>query len=76
MTKEIDLHLMSVVEAKSYLKTYLNSLDKEVREVRVVHGYNNGTRLQHLVRKEFKHKRVKRKILEMNQGVTTFLLDQ
>jgi len=71
---EIDLHLMSVIEARKYLKTYLNNLDSHVREVRVVHGYSNGNKLQSFVRKEFGHKKIERKILEMNPGVTVLLL--
>lgn len=72
--KEIDLHNMSVIEARRYLKTIINSLDSSTKELRVIHGYKSGSDLQKMVRKEFKHKRVIRKILELNQGVTTLIL--
>lgn len=74
MVKEIDLHSMSVIESKKYLKTYLNTLGKGVVEVRVIHGYSSGTNLQKFVRKEFNHKRIERKILELNPGMTTFII--
>lgn len=74
-TKEIDLHNMSVTQARKYLKTFINSLDSNTKELRVIHGYKKGNQLQKMVRKEFKHKRVIRKILELNQGVTTLILD-
>lgn len=73
-TKEIDLHYMSVIEARKYLKTIINSLDTNTKELRVIHGYKRGNDLQKMVRKEFKHKRVTRKILELNQGVTILML--
>ncbi len=73
-TKEIDLHNMSIIEARKYLKTVINSLDANTKELRVIHGYKSGSDLQKMVRKEFKHKRVMRKILELNQGVTTLIL--
>ena len=60
--KEIDLHNMSVIEARNYLKKYINALGRGEFELKVIHGYRGGTDLQKFVRKEFKHKRVARKI--------------
>lgn len=73
-TREIDLHGMSVIEARRYLKTTLNSLPKHITTLRVIHGCNQGSELMKMVQKEFGHKRIERKILELNRGVTTFLL--
>ena len=73
-TIEVDLHGMTVVEARNHLIARLNKLPSHIREVRVIHGYNQGTNLQKVVRKEFKHKTIERKILELNQGITTFLI--
>jgi len=75
-TREIDLHQMSVGEARKYLKAELNALPKHIREVKVIHGYNRGTELQKFVRKDFGHKKIERKILELNQGITTFMIRQ
>ncbi len=74
MKREVDLHNMSVIEARRYLKTYLNNLPKEVDEIDVIHGFQSGTSLQKFVRKDFSHKRIDRKIIGLNHGVTTFLI--
>ncbi len=71
---EIDLHNMSVLEARKQLKTSLSALPKHIKEVRVIHGYRGGKELQKLVRKDFCHKRIDRKIMELNQGMTTFMI--
>lgn len=75
MKREIDLHQMSVIEAKRHLKTTINSLAREVDELDVIHGCHSGTALQVYVRKQFNHKRIEKKIIGMNQGVTTFMLN-
>jgi hypothetical protein len=74
MKREVDLHNMSVIEARRYLKMYLNNLPKEVDEIDVIHGFHNGTNLQTFVRKDFGNKRIDRKILGLNNGVTTFMI--
>jgi len=74
MKREVDLHNMSLIEARSYLKTYLNNLPKEVDEIDVIHGFHSGSHLQKLVRKDFGHKRIERKILGLNNGLTTFMI--
>lgn len=71
MRKEIDLHGMDYIEAKVFLKQYFDGLPKGNIEVLIVHGYRNGSRLQVLVRKEFKHVRIVRKFVELNPGHTT-----
>ena len=74
--REIDLHQMSVAEARKYLKSQLSTMPKHIKEVRVIHGYTRGKELQKFVRKEFSHKRIERKVLELNQGMTTLILKQ
>lgn len=71
MFYKIDLHDMTVAEAKRELDIELNHLHKSVREVEVVHGYRQGSALLKFVR-EYKHPKIKRKILSMNQGITIF----
>jgi DNA-nicking Smr family endonuclease len=73
-TRELDLHSMSVAEARKYLKSELNAMPKHIKEVRVIHGYRSGKELQTFIRKEFSHKRIEKKMLELNQGMTTFIL--
>ncbi len=70
---EIDLHGHTVESAGKLLNDTLKKLPKDVREVHVIHGYRQGTALRDLVRR-FRHPRVERKILGMNQGSTIFLI--
>ncbi len=70
----IDLHEFTVIDAKKRLQNFVTTAPKEVKEIIVIHGYNGGTALRDMVRKEFKHKRVERKCLSLNQGVTSLIL--
>ena len=74
MFKTIDLHGYSKVEAKAKLTNYINALPKGKYELTVIHGYSS-TILKNFVQKEFKHKKVIRKILTMNQGETIYMIE-
>ena len=70
---EIDLHGMYADDAKKYLNDQISRLPKGTLSVDVIHGYNQGTALKKMVM-AFKHERIERKIIGLNQGVTTFIL--
>lgn len=70
---EIDLHNETRDSGKRRLTAKLNSLPKGTDELVVIHGYHSGTVLRDMVR-SFKHPKVERKILGMNQGETIFLI--
>jgi DNA-nicking Smr family endonuclease len=70
---ELDIHGMTVQQAKKELQSVLKDCPKTVREVVVIHGYNGGKALQQYVR-GFKHPKVERIIIGMNSGSTTLLL--
>lgn len=72
--EEIDIHGMTVNEAISELDYFLEYVSEDTQEVIVVHGYNQGKRLLQMVRNEFQHKRIKRKMISMNPGITIFQL--
>lgn len=72
---EVDIHNMRREEAKRYLEHFLSSVNGSVKEVVVIHGYASGTVLQQMVRKSLKHYRIKQKILSLNPGITTLLLN-
>lgn len=72
---EVDIHNMRREEAKRYLEHFLSSVNGSVKEVVVIHGYASGTVLQQMVRKNLKHYRIKQKILSLNPGITTLLLN-
>lgn len=72
----IDLHEMTVAEAEYYLEKELDTLPEYVKVVEVVHGFHKGRAILNMVRKEFKHPRIKRKYLGFNGGVTRFELNK
>lgn len=70
---EVDLHGMDVAFAKGYLKEIIEfTSDKELL---VIHGYKSGNKVMNMVQKDFKHKRIKRKIKSLNRGITIFELE-
>lgn len=71
----IDLHGQTVESARKLLTARLKTLPKGVREVVVVHGYHGGVALQNMVR-GYRHFRIERKLLGLNQGETIFLIKQ
>lgn len=74
MVYKVDLHGLTVIEAKILLDKTIDLLSFEYDEVLVVHGYHSNV-LQNFVRKDYKHKRLKMKVLPFfNQGETTLML--
>ena len=73
VTMEIDLHNETRESGRKRLTAKLNSLPKGTQELVVIHGYHSGTVLRDMVR-SFKHPKVERKILGMNQGETIFVI--
>jgi DNA-nicking Smr family endonuclease len=71
---QLDIHGMNAFEAEEALKDFLDTLGGDVDEVVVVHGYKGGTVLRDMVRSTFRHKKIKRKLVSMNQGITIFLM--
>lgn len=69
----IDLHGLSVQDATGYLDIQLSYLPKKTKEVHINHGFNRGTALQKMVR-EYKNRRVIRKMLSINPGITIYIL--
>jgi DNA-nicking Smr family endonuclease len=74
--EEIDLHGMSVVEAKKVLEKLLASLPSNVKELRVIHGYFGGKELKNLVqsRNGLRSKRIMARKYTKNPGETILLL--
>lgn len=70
----IDLHEMTVAEAKYTLEKELNTAPCDIKIVEVIHGFHKGQEIMKMVRTEFRHPRIKRKYLTMNKGITRFEL--
>ncbi len=71
---EVDIHGMTVAEAKKALEQFLSTVPAGVMEVTVIHGCHMGNSLQKMVRTQLSHKRIARKILSMNNGITVLEL--
>lgn len=69
----IDIHGETKESAKQRLRDTLKTLPKNVDKLTVIHGYHNGKVLQETVRK-FKHPRIERIIVGLNQGETVYLI--
>lgn len=72
----VDLHDKTVLEAEYILSKELDTLPYYIKVVEVVHGYRKGQALLKMIRKDFKHPKIKRKYLTFNQGVTRLEIKQ
>lgn len=70
----VDIHNMYAPDAKKYLERLLKTVGSEVCEIEVIHGFHGGTVLQHLVRVEVRSKRILRRGIGLNPGVTVYYL--
>ena len=75
-TMTVDIHEMNAVDAKKYLERLLATCPNEIREIEVIHGYRSGNSLMETVRTGVRSKRILRRVLSMNPGVTTYLLKE
>ena len=71
---EINLHDMQVLEAEYYLDKFITTAPANIREIIVIHGYKKGQALLNMVRRDFKHPRIKEKVIPYNKGITLLFL--
>lgn len=71
---DVDLHGLTVEDAKFRLEHLLSSAPNNITEVRVIHGCNRGQALRDMVRLRLKHPRIAAKLLTLNPGETRLLL--
>lgn len=72
----IDLHDMERNEAEFYLEKAIDTAEPKIKEIVVIHGYRQGQVILNMVRKEFKHKRIEKKVIPFNKGITLIYLKQ
>ncbi|MCI8396193.1 MAG: Smr/MutS family protein [Clostridia bacterium] len=72
----LDLHDMQEDEARYYLEKAIDTAEPKIKEIVVVHGYRKGQIILNMVRKEFKHKKIERKEIPFNKGITLIYLKQ
>ena len=70
----IDLHDMQEQEARYYLEKAIDTAEDKIKEIVVIHGYRQGQVILNMVRKEFKHKRIEKKEIPYNKGITLIYL--
>ncbi len=73
MYYSVDIHSMTKIEAKVAIDNFIDSQTSFCQEIEVIHGYSS-TILRDYVRKQYRHKRVSRKILTTNPGITILVL--
>jgi len=74
-TVELNLHGMTVVQAKVAIDAKLRRANSSVYRLRLIHGYNSGTALRDMIRREYaSNPKVKRIELGLNQGITDLVL--
>ena len=72
---EIDLHGMTLDEARDALDEALRNTDMSVYRVRAIHGFNNGTAIQQMIRREYQmHFKVMRVAKGPSNGQTDLVL--
>jgi len=74
-TVEVNVHGMTVVQAQTAIDAKLRRANSSVYRLKIIHGYNSGTVLRDMIRKNYgKHPKVRRIELGLNQGVTELVL--
>lgn len=72
---ELDVHAMNQFQAKTYIDSQLKRAKEDVYIIRIIHGYNRGTALRDMIRKEYRcHPKVKRVEVSLNPGITDLVL--
>ncbi len=71
---EVDIHGMTVMEAKAELVSLLSRCDRATHEIDVIHGCHGGQALMNFVRKDLKHPRIVKRMLTLNNGMTTLVI--
>lgn len=74
---ELDLHGMTEYQAKACLNDQLNRARGGTYRIRIIHGYQSGTKLRDMIRSAYKkHPKVLRIEIGLNQGQTELVLKE
>lgn len=74
---ELDLHGLSVLEAKSLIERTIVKLPKNEKELLLIHGYHGGDQIKRMIqdKNQLRSKRIVRRKYTMNQGETILVLE-
>ena len=75
-TVRLDLHGMNCYQAQTAIDAALRRAGRSVYRIEVVHGYHRGSVLLEVVRTEVRSKRIARRCVTMNPGVTIYYLKE
>lgn len=70
----LDLHDMQEDEARFYLEKTIDTAEERIKEIVVIHGYRKGQTILNMIRKDFKHRRIEKKVIPYNKGITLIYL--
>lgn len=71
----VDIHKYNSNEAKYLLERLIVNLNPEIKEVVVIHGWRRGNVLMDMVRNDLMNKKITRKLISLNPGVTSLVID-
>lgn len=74
--EKLDLHGYTVEQAKQIILDTIDLANEQTSKIVVVHGYNNGTKIRDMVRKNLKHKKISKIYLDFNPGITIIELNK
>ena len=63
----VDLHDMEENEARFFLEKAIETAEPKIKEIVVIHGYRQGQVILNMVRKDFNHKRIEKKVIPFNK---------
>ncbi len=69
-----DLHGLYEADARELLLNWLDHAPAGIKELRVIHGSNQGTVLKEMVRQGLHHPKIKAVLPTLNPGETRLLL--
>lgn len=72
---EVDVHGMGVYDAKHYLERFIITIDRNIKEIVVIHGYRSGDALLNMVRRDLKSRKIKQRIISLNPGITSLIIN-
>ncbi len=70
---QLDVHGLSLEEAKAEIVHTINLIDIDYKGILVVHGYHKGVVLKNFIRNKFEHKNVYKKV-NLDVGRTILLV--
>ena len=74
---EFDVHGLRTEESVAAIQKQVDQAGSAVYKIRVIHGYNGGTRIRSAIREEFSYGRepkVRRITMGANEGITELIL--